>query len=67
MIYVADVKNGIVQQVVVASDDHEPAPNQIIIGPENTVGIGWSWDGDAFIPPDPDPDPDPEPDDGSET
>lgn len=40
MIYVAQIEEGIVRQVIVASEDHEPDPSWAIVGPENTVGIG---------------------------
>jgi len=54
MIYVAHITAGTVSQVTVEPDDFTPGPDQVVIGPENTVGIGWSFDG-TFSPPEPQP------------
>lgn len=52
MIYVAEIKDGTVIQVTVELDGFQPSESQAVIGPENTVGIGWSYSDGAFIPPD---------------
>ncbi|WP_128253931.1 hypothetical protein [Falsirhodobacter deserti] len=51
MIYVAKVEKGQVTQVMVMPDAHEPGEGEVLIGPENTVGIGWAYDGAQFLPP----------------
>lgn len=48
MIYVAEVKDGIVTRVVVSDSDIE---GWITVGPENTVGIGWAYVDGEFIAP----------------
>lgn len=50
-IYVAHINAGVVAQVTVEPDDFEPGPDQAVIGPDNTVGIGWTFEGGAFVPP----------------
>ena len=52
--YVAQISAGIVAQVTVEPDNFEPRLDQVVIGRDNTVGIGWSWDG-TFSPPEPRP------------
>lgn len=42
MIYVVKIKNGLVHQAIVAPGDHQPTEKQVVVGPENVVGIGWS-------------------------
>ncbi|MFG6083933.1 hypothetical protein ACEUZ9_000168 [Paracoccus litorisediminis] len=56
MIYVAHLNTGVVSQVTVEPDDYQPASDNIVIGPDNIVGVGWTWDGGAFAPPNPPPD-----------
>ena len=56
MIYVAHIQFGIVAQVTVEPDDCPPAPDHVVIGSDNIVGVGWTWDGSVFAPPSPPPD-----------
>lgn len=50
-IYVARIEDGIVIQVTVEPEDFEVSPSEVIVGPDNTVGIGWAYTGGAFVPP----------------
>lgn len=49
MNYIAKVEGGIVTQVIVAQD--MPGEGWVFVGPDNTVGVGWTYDGAAFVPP----------------
>lgn len=49
MLYAAKIENGIVVNVQVVRAGYEG--DLIIIGPKNTVGIGWIYDGENFIMP----------------
>lgn len=51
MIYVAQIIDGIVTAVTVQPADYEPEPGQVIIGHENSVGIGWSYLDGQFVAP----------------
>ena len=51
MIYVAHIEFGIVAQVTVEPNDYQPLSDNIVIGPDNIVGVGWAWDGLSFVPP----------------
>jgi len=51
MNYVATLKDGVVSRVTVQPDDYEAAGDEVIVGPENTVGIGYLYDGQAFTHP----------------
>lgn len=51
MRYVAEIESGVVVQVTVEPDEFTPGPDQAIIGPENTVGIGWTFADGEFSPP----------------
>ncbi|MDF3606141.1 hypothetical protein PE067_08370 [Paracoccus sp. DMF-8] len=53
MIYVAQIEDGIVIRVVVSPASIEPPEGWVVIGPENTVGIGWTYVGGVFVPPEP--------------
>ena len=55
MIYVGHISDGTVVQVTVEQDNWPLTENQVEIGPENTVGIGWSYANGVFSPPDVDP------------
>lgn len=51
MRYVAKIEGGVVAQVTVEPDDAGMAADQVAIGPENTVGIGWRLADGVFAPP----------------
>lgn len=51
MVYVAQIEDGIVTRVVVSPSSIEHPEGWAVVGPENTVGIGWTYDGGAFVPP----------------
>lgn len=51
MIYVATIEAGRVTQVTVQPDDYQPEAGEALIGPENTVGIGWSHHSGSFSAP----------------
>ena len=51
MIYVALVIDGVVDNVQVCEDDYIPASGEVVIGPENVVGIGWIYQDGEFTPP----------------
>ena len=51
MIYVALVLDGLVRCVHVCRDDYIPASGEVVIGPENVVGIGWTYQDGEFTPP----------------
>lgn len=51
MIYVAEVVHGVVVNVTVEADGVSLRAGQVLVGPENVVGIGWRWDGTAFLAP----------------
>lgn len=51
MIYVALVSDGVVGHVHVCDDDYMPATGEVVIGPENVVGIGWTYQDGEFKPP----------------
>lgn len=50
MIYVARVLNGVVVAVTVEPDPPALDGDQVAIGPENIVGIGWRYEGGQFLP-----------------
>lgn len=50
-VYVGHIQAGVVVQVTVEPDGYVVEPGQAIIGPQNTVGIGWTYNGTAFAPP----------------
>lgn len=52
MIYVAELKNNVVDNVTVHPEDCIiDDPNCVIIGTENTVGIGYTYENGVFMPP----------------
>lgn len=51
MIYVAQIENGIVNRVVVSPASIEHPEGWVVVGPENTVGIGWAYEGGIVVPP----------------
>ena len=51
MIYVAQIEGGIVTRVVVSPASIEHPEGWVIVGPENTVGIGWTYEDGEFVPP----------------
>lgn len=51
MIYVALVLDGLVRCVHVCGDDYIPASGEVVVGPENVVGIGWTYQDGEFTPP----------------
>ncbi len=50
-VYVGHIQAGVVVQVTVEPDGYVAEPGQAIIGPQNTVGIGWTYSGGTFTPP----------------
>lgn len=50
-VYVAQISGGIVTAVTVQPADYEPEPGQVVIGPENSVGIGWAYQDGTFVAP----------------
>lgn len=53
MVYIAQIEDGIVTRVVVSPASVEPPDGWVVVGPENTVGIGWSYQDGEFAPPEP--------------
>lgn len=51
MVYVAQIEDGIVTRVVVSPASIQHPEGWVVVGPENTVGIGWGYEGGAFVPP----------------
>lgn len=51
MIYVAQISDGIVTAVTVQPADYEPQPGQVVVGPDNVVGIGWAYQDGQFVAP----------------
>lgn len=51
MIYVARVVHGVVVAVTVEPDPPALDGDQVAIGPDNTVGIGWRYEGGQFLAP----------------
>lgn len=51
MIYVAQISDGIVTAVTVQPADYEHEPGQVVVGPDNVVGIGWSYLDGEFVAP----------------
>lgn len=51
----AIVVNGIVENVIVISGDHQLADGEIEYTDANPAGIGYEYDGTGFIPPQPSP------------
>ncbi|MFT4012329.1 MAG: hypothetical protein QM682_02790 [Paracoccus sp. (in: a-proteobacteria)] len=52
--YIARIENGAVAQVAVQPDGYQPQDGEALIGPTNTVGIGWSYQYGSFVAPAPD-------------
>lgn len=50
MIYAAKVESGIVTRVIVLPASVSP-DGLVIIGPDNTVGIGWTYENGEFVAP----------------
>lgn len=51
MVYVAQIEDGTVTRVVVSPASIDHPDGWVEVGPENTVGIGWTYDSGAFVPP----------------
>ena len=49
----AIVTDGIVENIIVISDDYVLADNEIEYTKANPASIGWEYDGTGFIPPQP--------------
>ncbi len=49
--YIAKVVDGSVECVTVVDGSHSLGPDEVLVGSENTVGIGWSFDNGTFSPP----------------
>lgn len=49
----AIVVDGIVENVVVITADHDLADGEVEYTDANPAGIGWTYDGTGFIPPQP--------------
>lgn len=49
MIYAAEVASDLVARVVVVSDDGGVTDGLVMIGPDNTVGIGWLYVDGEFL------------------
>lgn len=50
MIYLAEVVDGIVVRVIVGT---QPEDGFVVIGVENTVGVGWYYVDGEFVAPEP--------------
>ena len=51
MFYVAVMDDNKVKNVIVVKDENDAPEGAVVIGKENTVGIGYVLDGDKFVPP----------------
>lgn len=51
MFYMAEVVDDLVARVVVVSDDDDVSEGLVMIGPDNTVGIGWLYVDGEFVSP----------------
>ena len=51
MVYVAQIEDGFVTRVVVSPASIEHPDGWVTVGPDNTIGIGWTYEGGAFVPP----------------
>lgn len=51
MNYVAQIEEGVVIRVVVSPASIHHPEGWVVIGPENTVGIGWTYQDGVFVPP----------------
>ncbi|GLK63356.1 hypothetical protein [Paracoccus kondratievae] len=50
-VYVAQISDGIVTAVTVKPAGYHPEPGQVVIGPDNVVGIGWAYQDGLFVAP----------------
>lgn len=53
MIYIAKIENNIVSQVFIAREDYELKDSEVVIGLENTVGVGFIFEDGEFKQPEP--------------
>lgn len=51
MIYVAQIKDETVYAVIVEGDKYKPSENEVIVGKENSIGIGYRYEDGKFLPP----------------